>query len=278
LRVDLHIHSTASDGSLSPRAVVQAGRSGGLDVIALADHDTIAGVADAMAAAEGSVHVIPALEVSTHFEGAEVHVLGYNVDPTSPILTSFGVRASSRREERMRDMLDRLAGLDIEVAFDDVLAAAGTRPESIGRPHLARAMVNHGHVRTVADAFDLYIGDEGPAFVPTRLATPAEAITLIHEAGGVAVWAHPRLDTFVPGPAPDDDLGPRRRGVLPAAQLSRGCAPVRQPCAAPRLAHYGGIRLARRLERSARQLLRGPRGSGRLPHRLRDLTKRVAPA
>jgi 3',5'-nucleoside bisphosphate phosphatase len=197
VRIDLHIHSTASDGSLSPRAVVQAARSGGLDVIALADHDTIGGVAEALAAAEGSVHVIPALELSTHFEGAEVHVLGYSVDPASPILTSFGARASSRREERMRDMLDRLAGLGITVAYDDVLAAAETKPDSIGRPHLARAMMNHGHVRTVADAFDLYIGDEGPAFVPTRLVTPAEAITLIHDAGGVAVWAHPRLDTFV---------------------------------------------------------------------------------
>lgn len=196
MRIDLHIHSTASDGSLSPGAVVEAARSGRLDVIALADHDTIGGVAEARAAAVGRVHVIPALELSTHSAAGEQHVLGYYVDTGNPDLISFGDRASRRREERMREMIDRLAGLGVHIDFAEVLAAAGPKPESIGRPHLARALVQRGYVRAVPDAFDLYIGDDGPAFVPTRLVTPAEAIELIHTAGGVAVWAHPRLDAL----------------------------------------------------------------------------------
>jgi 3',5'-nucleoside bisphosphate phosphatase len=194
LRIDLHIHSTASDGSLSPAAVVAAARSGGLHVIALADHDTVGGVLAAQTAAVGSVHVIPALEVSTYHDGAEVHILGYFVDPLHPTLVKFGARAGTRREERMRDMLERLEGVGIRVAFTDVLAAAGPKPDSIGRPHLARALVQRGYVTTMSDAFDRYIGDDGPAFVPTRLITPADAIAMIHDTGGVAVWAHPRQE------------------------------------------------------------------------------------
>jgi 3',5'-nucleoside bisphosphate phosphatase len=202
LRIDLHIHSTASDGSLSPAAVAAAARAGGLHVIALADHDTIGGVVAAQRGAAGAVHVIPAVELSTYHPGGELHMLGYYVDPLHPLLVSFSSRASNRREERMRDMIERLDHLGVHVAYTDVLAAAGPKPESIGRPHLARALVKRGYVTTMSDAFDRYIGDEGPAFVPTLLLTPADAIELIHATGGVAVWAHPRfdaLDTELPG-------------------------------------------------------------------------------
>jgi 3',5'-nucleoside bisphosphate phosphatase len=198
LRIDLHIHSTASDGSLSPAAVVAAARTGRLDVVAIADHDTVGGVSEAQAAAVGSVHVIPALELSTYHDGSEVHVLGYYVDPGNPTLLQYGTRAGNRRQERMRDMLERLDRVGVHVAYDDVLAAAGPRADSIGRPHLARALVRRGYVTTVSDAFDRFIGDDGPAFVPTRLINPAEAIELIHAAGGVAVWAHPRPDLLEP--------------------------------------------------------------------------------
>jgi 3',5'-nucleoside bisphosphate phosphatase len=198
LRIDLHIHSTASDGSLSPAAVVSAARAGGLHIIALADHDTIAGVVPAQQAAEGSVHVIPALELSTYHDGGELHMLGYFVDPHNPTLQRFGSRASNRREERMRDMIDRLDQVGVHVEYADVLAAAGPKPDSIGRPHLARALVQRGYVTTVSDAFDRYIGDDGPAFVATRLLTPGEAIELIQAAGGIAVWAHPRSDVLEP--------------------------------------------------------------------------------
>jgi len=178
--------------------VVQAARVGGLHIIALADHDTVAGVATAQAAAAGSLHVIPALEVSTHHEGGELHMLGYYVDPLNPALSRFGSRAADRREERMRDMIERLDAVGIHVEYDDVLAAAGPKPGSIGRPHLARALVQRGYVATMSDAFDRYIGDDGPAFVSTRLLTPAAAIELIQAAGGIAVWAHPRSDLLEP--------------------------------------------------------------------------------
>jgi len=194
LRIDLHIHSTASDGSLPPAAVVEAARAGGLDVVALADHDTIGGVEAARAAGAGAVHVVPALELSTTHGGAELHMLGYCIDITNPALVSYGARASGARESRMRDMLQRLNDAGVRVVYDDVLAAAGPRPESIGRPHLARALVKRGYANTVSEAFDRLIGDHAPAFVPTRLITPAEAIVLIHDAGGLAVWAHPRYD------------------------------------------------------------------------------------
>ena len=173
-----------------------AARAGGLHVIALADHDTIAGVADAVAAGEGVVHVIPALELSTYDAGSEFHILGYFIDISDPRLVAHGERASGARETRMRDMLDRLRAIGVTVEFADVLAAAGTKPDSLGRPHLARALVQRGHVGSVGEAFDRYIGDQGPAFVPTALITPFEAIDIIHEAGGVAVWAHPRPDAL----------------------------------------------------------------------------------
>jgi predicted metal-dependent phosphoesterase TrpH len=196
LRIDLHIHTTASDGSLSSGGVVAAARTGRLDVIAIADHDTVAGVHDAQVAAEGIVHVIPAVELSTYVDGAEFHVLGYFVDPVNAALLAHGARASGAREVRMREMLDRLAGMDLHVEFADVIAAAGTKPDSIGRPHLARALVQRGYASSVSEAFDRYIGDQGPAFVPTALITPFEAIDIIHAAGGVAVWAHPRPDAL----------------------------------------------------------------------------------
>jgi 3',5'-nucleoside bisphosphate phosphatase len=199
LRIDLHIHSTASDGSLSPGAVVNAARAGGLDIIALADHDTIAGVPAAQVAAAGGVHVIPALELSTREAGAELHMLGYYIDLQEPSLVAFSERASGRREERMHDMIALLAKLGIHVTFAEVLVAAGARPDSIGRPHLARALVQKGYASGVADVFDRYIGDDGPAFVPTALITPGDAIDLIHGAGGVAVWAHPRPDALTAG-------------------------------------------------------------------------------
>jgi predicted metal-dependent phosphoesterase TrpH len=194
LKIDLHIHSTASDGSLPPASVVDAARAGGLHIIALADHDTIAGVAPAQQAGYGFIHVIPAIELSTHHNSAELHMLGYFVDLTNPALVQYGERASSARALRMQEMIERLGEVGIRIEFDEVLAAAGPHRQSLGRPHLARAMLQRGYVSNVSDAFDRYIGDACPAFVPTRLISPAEAIGLIHAALGVAVWAHPRPD------------------------------------------------------------------------------------
>lgn len=142
------------------------------------------------------MHVVPALELSTYDAGAEYHVLGYFVDTTNAALMEHGLRASGAREMRMHQMIERLDAIGVHVAFEDVLAAAGTKPDSLGRPHLARALHQRGHVATVSEAFDRFIGDQGPAFVPTALITPYEAIEIIHAAGGVAVWAHPRPDAL----------------------------------------------------------------------------------
>ena len=198
MRIDLHIHSTASDGSLPPAAVVSAARAGRLHIIAIADHDTVAAIVPAQAEGAGSVHVVPALELSTHHDGGELHMLGYFIDARNAALVSYSERASTARETRMREMIARLDSSGISVSYDDVLAAAGPKPESIGRPHLARALAQRGYVNSVSEAFDRFIGDHATAFVPNRLISPAEAIVLIHDAGGVAVWAHPRSDLLEP--------------------------------------------------------------------------------
>jgi 3',5'-nucleoside bisphosphate phosphatase len=195
LRLDLHIHSTASDGSWSPEAVVRGAAAGRLDVIALADHDTAAGYAAAVAVGRDlHVQVIPALEVSSTHGGRDVHILGYFVDPDAPSIRAHGHRASRRREERMLEMLARLAKQGIRVELAAVEEAAGPDRVVIGRPHLARALVAAGHAASIEDAFDRLIGDDQPAFVPTRLLTPVEAVEVVLGGGGIPIWAHPPAD------------------------------------------------------------------------------------
>ncbi len=195
MRLDLHLHSSASDGSLDPVAVVAAAVAGRLDVIALTDHDTIAGLPAALAATAGRIEVIPGVELSTTHRARELHILGYDIDPESAELLTFSRDAARRRQDRMAEMVARLAELGVRVAYDDVVRLAGSEA-NVGRPHLARILVQRGHVRTFAEAFDRFIGDGGPAFFPVRLLTPGAAIEMIHRAGGVAIWAHPPLDLF----------------------------------------------------------------------------------
>ena len=199
MKLDLHIHTTASDGAWSPEAVVRAAAKGGLDVIAVSDHDTTAAFSTASAVGtEVRVQVIPALEVSSTHHGRDVHVLGYFVDPESSVMIAHGVRATSRRDERMREMVERLNTSGIEITFEQVEAAAGPDRVAIGRPHLARALVAAGHVASVPGAFNTLIGDGSHAFVPTCLLTPVEAVELILEAQGLPIWAHPPGDLVDP--------------------------------------------------------------------------------
>jgi len=194
VNLDLHLHSTASDGSFPPGAVVHAAVAGHLDVIALTDHDTVAGVGDAMEAARGqSIHIIPGLEVSSTWNDREIHILGYFVDPSEARLRAHGGRARDRRAQRLEEMVERLQGQGVQVSFDDVVVAAGDGVASMGRPHLARALVDRGVVASIPEAFDRYIGNEHPAYIPTRLQDPEAAIAMIHGAGGIAVWAHPPM-------------------------------------------------------------------------------------
>jgi len=196
MRIDLHIHSTASDGSLSPSALVWAARTGGLDIIAVADHDTVSGIAEAKAASQDRVHVIPAVEFSTTHDCGEVHILGYFIDPAYPDLLAYTLDAVEKRRERVRGMLARLAPYGITVTLDEVVQLAQPGTRMLGRPHVARALVQRGFVQSVGEAFDRFLGDSAPAFLPTEMITPRNAIELIHSAGGFAVWAHPRLSTL----------------------------------------------------------------------------------
>lgn len=194
MKVDLHLHSTASDGSLSPSAVVWAARAGGLDVIALTDHDTCAGVREAMGTLPSAMQVIPAVELSTTLDGAEIHVLGYFIDPQNERLLAHGRHAVEVRRTRVHRMLELLGNYNVKVSFEEVVAAAEGTSNILGRPHVARALQRKGYVQTPAEAFDRFLGDAGPCFLPTELLHPREAIALINEAGGVALWAHPRSD------------------------------------------------------------------------------------
>jgi predicted metal-dependent phosphoesterase TrpH len=195
MRLDLHIHTTASDGAWSAAKVVAGARSGGLDVIAVADHDTVAAVEAAQTAGVAvDVQVVPALEASSTYQNREIHILGYFVDVRSEALVRQTRRALERREVRMREMLVRLERQGIEVPFEEVERAAGEDRVNLARPHLARALVTLGHATSVAEAFLSLIGDTRPAFVPTALGEPQEAIALILEAGGIPVWAHPPGD------------------------------------------------------------------------------------
>ena len=194
-RADLHIHTRASDGEYSPAQVVRAAADARLDFIAITDHDTIDGLAEALEAARGGpVRVIPGVEVSAQQGGDEVHVLGYYVRPDAEPLRAHQHGALGRRQERARQMVRVLQGQGIAIDYEDVLRAAGTAARAIGRPHVARALVAGGHVRSMGEAFDRYLADGGLAFVPTELPSVADAIAMIRGSGGVAVWAHPRQE------------------------------------------------------------------------------------
>ncbi len=182
---------------MSPPDVVRLAADGGLDALAITDHDTVAGIPSAIdAAATFSLLLIPGIEVSSTHEGEEYHILGYFVDPQANSIQMHERHALGGRESRMEEMVDRLRRQGLLIEMADVIDAAGPDRSAIGRPHLARALVLKGYTKSVSEAFDRLIGDDHPAFVPTRLATPEESIRLILDAGGIPVWAHPPMDAL----------------------------------------------------------------------------------
>jgi len=190
-KVDLHVHSTASDGRLSPEEVVRKAAELGLAVIALADHDTVDGIAPALKAARKfpQLRVIPAVEVSTDVPSGEVHILGYFIDYTSPELGETLSRFRDSRERRAQGMVAKLAELGIHIEWQRVQEIAGDG--SIARPHIAQAMLEKGYISSIREAFDKYIARDGPAYVEREKLTPVEAVELIVRAKGLAVMAHP---------------------------------------------------------------------------------------
>ncbi len=163
----------------------------GMEVIALTDHDTTAGIGEAQQAAAGSpLEVIPGLEINTEGPDGDVHVLGYYINPGYEPLQERLRTLREARLVRARKMIERLAELGMPLKWERVLEIAG-QDSAVGRPHIARALVEAGYVATAREAFDRYIGNDGPAYVPRLRMRPEEAIVVIHQAGGVAVLAHP---------------------------------------------------------------------------------------
>jgi len=188
--IDLHTHTTASDGLLSPTALVELASARGLRILGITDHDSTGGVEEALqAAAEQNVEVWPGVEISTDVPGAEVHLLGYFVDLHDNTFQRTLRALRDGRRDRAHRMVERLAQLGIPVEWSRVVELAGTG--AIGRPHVAQAMVEKGYVRSVTEAFDLYLGRKGPAYIERYKLTPDQAAELVRQAGGLPVLAHP---------------------------------------------------------------------------------------
>ena len=190
-KVDLHMHSTVSDGRLSPAELVRKSAELGLEVIALADHDTVGGIASALEAAEDfpRLKVIPCIEISTDVSGGEAHVLGYFIDYTDPKLLEKLERMRNSRRERAKKMVAKLSNLGINIEWQQVQELAGAG--SMGRPHVAQAMLEKGYITSIKEAFTNYISREGPAYAEREKMTPSEAVDMILQAKGLPVLAHP---------------------------------------------------------------------------------------
>jgi hypothetical protein len=198
--VDLHAHTTASDGALAPRALVQLAARQGVGVLAVTDHDSTDGLPEAMEeAARHSIEILPGLELNCDVPGSEIHVLGYLVDWRADWFQAFLREQRAERTARVHRIVARLAELGMPMAAEEVFAIC--REGSPGRPHVAQAMVRRGYVRSVREAFDRWLHAGGPASVPRRRLTPVEAVQVIRRAGGVPVLAHPglaRRDEMIP--------------------------------------------------------------------------------
>ncbi|WP_248926461.1 PHP domain-containing protein [Paenibacillus hamazuiensis] len=202
---DLHSHTTASDGTVPPRENVRMAREAGLAAIAITDHDTVAGVDEAMREGERlGVIVVPGVEISTFAAGQDIHVLGLFIDHTDPKLLARLAELRSVRENRNEMLLRRLAELGLPVTMEEIEAGRGLSDkdgETIGRPHIAAVMVAKGYVRTISEAFEKYLGKGGTAYVNPPRIHPRTAVEWILEAGGTPVLAHPGLydaDELIP--------------------------------------------------------------------------------
>ena len=191
MRIDLHTHSNVSDGTDTPTELVQAAARAGLDVVALTDHDAFDGLDEAVVAGEASgVAVVRGMELSCSKQGQSIHLLAYGADPQAPELRAEMARVRGGRSGRLLPVLAKLAELGVPVTEAAVLAKVGDSP-SVGRPHIADAMVDAGHVRDRKEAFDRFLADGGPAHVGRYAIEIGRGIDLVHAAGGVAVIAHP---------------------------------------------------------------------------------------
>ncbi|WP_025026660.1 PHP domain-containing protein [Caldalkalibacillus mannanilyticus] len=193
-RIDLHTHTTASDGKCSPKENVMLAEERGLQAIAITDHDTVGGIQEALQAAEHlSVEVIPGIEVSTLIEGTEIHVLGYFIDFENEAFNSELAKLRKTRNLRNEMMVEKLQELGIEITIEEVKAKQKKKGGNVGRPHIAEVLMEKGIVHDLAEAFDVYLGKEGKAYVNPPRISPFEGVALIQKYGGVPVLAHPGL-------------------------------------------------------------------------------------
>ncbi|NLE08133.1 MAG: PHP domain-containing protein [Dehalococcoidales bacterium] len=190
-KVDLHVHSSVSDGVLSPVRVIEKAAELGLSAIALTDHDNVDGIAPAKetAARYPNLRFIPGIEISTDIKGGEIHMLGYFIDHTDDEFRTTLERMIESRVTRAKKMIDRLRNLNIIIEWERVRELAG--PGSVGRPHIAQALLEKGYITDIQEAFTRFLAFNGPAYVHRDKMTPAEAIRLIKKAGGIPVFAHP---------------------------------------------------------------------------------------
>ena len=189
-RIDLHVHTTHSDGSFSTREVMAFAKHAGLTALAITDHDIVEAIPEATAIGqELGIEVVPGVEISSRLGESELHILGYFLNWTDPILAQRLSTLRDSRHLRNPKIVQRLNDLGIPITYEEVRALAGT--ESVGRPHIARLLMEKKFVTSAKEAFDRYLANGRPAFVDRELPLPADAVRWIREAGGVPVLAHP---------------------------------------------------------------------------------------
>lgn len=229
MRADLHLHSTYSDGRLTPAEVVAAACRSGLDAIALTDHDTTAGVEIARQAVREQglrLSVLAGIEVSTVWNGQELHILGYGIEPEAPSWAKLLAGQAMERERRMERLVAALEAHGLPVTLELVRREAGNA--RVGRAHLARALVKLGAASSEQSAFDRYLNPECPTYVERQGLSPFEAIAAIHAAGGVASLAHPHRS------------GVERAQIAELAGAGLDAIEVNHPSHSPTLRDYYG--------------------------------------
>ena len=200
--IDLHTHTTASDGALAPHDLVARAQGLGIRTLSVTDHDTLAGVpAAAAAAAARGMELLPGIEITAVHQGRDVHMLAYFLDPEPAELVPFLERQRQDRTRRAREMSARLAALGAPIDMEDLISGAEAAGMAVARPTVARALLDAGHVTSLQQAFDRWLADGRPAYVPRKGASPAEVIRLVRRSGGLPVLAHPgllRRDELIP--------------------------------------------------------------------------------
>jgi hypothetical protein len=198
--IDLHLHTSASDGTDAPDELVRVCRRAGITTMAVTDHDTTAALLETAREAErAGIEFVPGIEITSAWMGNDVHILGYFFDRESPVLTAFLEAQLEDRIRRAREVAERLVELGAPVDMEALIARAGGRP--VLRPHIAQALVSAGHAGDEQDAFDRFVGEGRPAYVARRGATPSEVVAIIRQAGGVSSMAHPGVtaqDALIP--------------------------------------------------------------------------------